>query len=73
MTKRELFDVLANVPDDAAVFIMGADVGIVVHDAESNHVVMDEEAYPFEDGVRNGRCRVLFDPEAQLADEAAVA
>ena len=71
MTKRELLDVLASVPDDAEVFIMGADVGIVVHSPEGNYVTLDEEAYPFEDGVRNGY-RVLFDPLGQLADEVAV-
>ena len=68
MTKRELVGVLASVPDDARVFIIGAaDVGIVVHDSVINHVVLDEA-----DGLRNSRWRVLYDPAPQLADEAAV-
>ena len=30
MTKRELFDLLAGVPDDAPVYIMGAEIAVVV-------------------------------------------
>jgi hypothetical protein len=73
MTKRELFEVLASVPDDAKVYVMGNSPSTVVHSPEGNCVTLDEGAYPFEDGARNGYYRVLFDPAAQLADEVAVA
>jgi hypothetical protein len=50
MTKAELVAVLANVPDDAEVSVMGADIRVVAYSAESGYVVLDETPEPFEDG-----------------------
>jgi hypothetical protein len=71
MLKRELFELLEDVPDDAEVYILGADVRVVVHSPEGNNVVLDEKGYPFKDGIQDGYYRILFDPEGQLSDANA--
>jgi hypothetical protein len=50
MTKRELFELLASVPEDAPVYIMGAKIAVIVYQPESGHVVLDEKLDPFKDG-----------------------
>jgi hypothetical protein len=67
MTKSELFEVLANVPDDAEVYIMGADINIIVHSPDDNHVTLDEKGEPFKENAQAGYYRVLFDPYGDLA------
>jgi hypothetical protein len=66
MTKAELFDELASVPDDVELLIMGAEINIVVHSPKSNRVVLDEGAEPFKDGVREGYYCVLWDSTGEL-------
>jgi hypothetical protein len=68
MTKEELFYMLASVPDDAEVFIMGADISVMVYSSKDNEVVLDEKGSPFEDGVRNGYYRVLFDDDGAFTE-----
>jgi hypothetical protein len=66
MTKRKLFALLADVPEDAEVSIMGADINVIVY-SPGDCVTLDEKGDPFEDGVREGSCRVLFDRRGELA------
>jgi hypothetical protein len=48
MTKQELFDLLAKVPDDATVSIMGANIRVVALSREGKGVVLDENDDSFE-------------------------
>jgi hypothetical protein len=64
MTRRELNELLVDVPDDAEVFVMGTDISVVAYNRESGHVVLDEKAYPFKGG---GWTFLLGEPEAEAA------
>jgi hypothetical protein len=57
-TKRELFDLLADVPDDAPVYVAGATITVVAQ-GQDGHVVLDEDPDYFQDGGY----RLLFGSE----------
>lgn len=59
MTKGELIALLASVPDDADVLIMGADIGIVVAAHDGSHVTLDEPSSTEE--FDDDEYRVLFE------------
>jgi hypothetical protein len=59
VTKRELFDVLADVPDDADILISGCPIGAVAScESLTPCVVLEESAWSFED---DSFYRILFD------------
>jgi hypothetical protein len=66
MTKRELFEVLADVADDANVYVAGQKIKVVVQDRETGAVILDETGQPFDGGFR-----VLFDPFGELPDPSS--
>ena len=49
MTKRELFEVLVNVPDDARILVGGEQIGAVAYDRIDSTIVLDQKAEPFLD------------------------
>jgi hypothetical protein len=66
MTKSELFAVLADVPDEAEIYVGGAEIRAVVRCRDGDGVVLDDDPRAFWDDDGNGdKSRFLFGPASR--------
>jgi len=56
MTKRELFDVLADVPDESPVSIKGSNIRVVTYHPKCGKVMLDSKMFRY----MSGDLRILF-------------